>query len=95
MSDLIERNEAILNHCILECRKAPDGCEVDCAHYHLFKSIPAVEKRKKGKWIDNETSYADGVMQTCNCSECGRRSTRPLGDFCRWCGSYNGGENEV
>ena len=42
--DLIERNEAILNHCILECHKAPDGCEVDCAHYHLFNNIPAVDK---------------------------------------------------
>lgn len=45
-------------------------------------------QRRKGHWVDNETSYADGVVQTCDCSECGRRSTRPLGDFCRWCSAF-------
>lgn len=44
-------------------------------------------KRKTGRWIDNETSYADDARQTCTCSVCGRRSHRPLGRFCRWCGA--------
>jgi hypothetical protein len=58
------------------------------------KRQPTIEPRKKGKWIDNETSYADGVRQSCNCSVCGKRSIRPLGDFCRWCGANmrEGGE---
>ena len=56
---------------------------------------PTVEpERKRGKWIDNETSYADGVRQTCTCSICGQRSVRPLGRFCRWCGADMRGEND-
>ena len=50
------------------------------------------QPRMKGEWIDNETSYADGVRQSCNCSMCGKRSIRPLGDFCRWCGADMRGE---
>lgn len=49
---------------------------------------------EKGKWLDNETSYADGVRQTCTCSVCGLRSVRPLGNFCRWCGADMRGEQE-
>lgn len=45
------------------------------------------EKRKKGKWLDNETSFSDDVPQTCTCSVCGMRSRRPIGDFCKWCGA--------
>ena len=56
---------------------------------------PTIEpERKKGKWIDNETSYADGVRQTCTCSICGQRSVRPLGRFCRWCGADMREEDE-
>lgn len=54
---------------------------------NMVKDMPTIEERKKGKWIDNETSYADGVRQTCTCSICGQRSVRPLGRFCRWCGA--------
>lgn len=47
-----------------------------------------VVKVRHGRWIENETSYADHpTKQTCNCSICGRASTRPLGDWCRWCGA--------
>ena len=53
------------------------------------------QPRMKGEWIDNETSYADGVRQSCNCSVCGKRSIRPLGDFCRWCGADMRGEQDV
>lgn len=45
------------------------------------------KERETGRWIDNETSYADDARQTCTCSVCGRRSHRPLGRFCRWCGA--------
>jgi hypothetical protein len=56
---------------------------------------PTIEpERKRGKWIDNETSYADGVRQTCTCSICGQRSVRPLGRFCRWCGADVGGDKD-
>ena len=56
---------------------------------------PTIEpERKRGKWIDNETSYADGVRQTCSCSICGQRSVRPLGRFCRWCGADMGEDGD-
>lgn len=45
------------------------------------------EVARHGRWIDTETSYADGVQQKCQCSVCKRLSPRPLGDFCRWCGT--------
>ena len=61
----------------------------------IVDSMPTIEpERKKGKWIDNETSYADGVRQTCTCSICGQRSVRPLGRFCRWCGADMGGDKD-
>lgn len=49
-------------------------------------SIPTAEP-KVGEWIENETTYADNARQTCECSVCGKRSPRPLGDYCRWCGA--------
>lgn len=63
--------------------------------YELFGAIikaiidaaPTVEERETGEWLDNETSYSDTMRQTCTCSVCGKRSLRPLGDFCRWCGA--------
>lgn len=45
------------------------------------------EAVRHGRWIDTETSYADCVQQKCQCSVCKRLSPRPLGDFCRWCGT--------
>ena len=60
-----------------------------------LEKLPDVQpERKKGKWIDNETSYADGVRQTCTCSICGQRSVRPLGRFCRWCGADMGEDGD-
>ena len=51
-------------------------------HAGIKKSV------RHGRWIENETSYADSpIRQTCNCSVCGLASTRPLGDWCRWCGA--------
>ena len=59
----------------------------------LLEGLPSAQpKRKKGEWVDNETSFADGVRQTCTCSVCGLRSVRPLGQFCRWCGADMRGE---
>lgn len=51
--------------------------------------------RNKGEWIDNETTYANIYRQTCTCSVCGKRSVRPLGEFCRWCGADNRGDDNV
>lgn len=64
----------------------------DAERYDLALAISAVPtadvvERKKGKWLDNETSYSDDVPQTCTCSVCGIRSRRPIGDFCKWCGA--------
>lgn len=56
----------------------------------LVKQTPAedVQEVRHGRWIENETAYADPpTKQTCNCSICGKASTRPLGDWCRWCGA--------
>ena len=46
-------------------------------------AVPVVH----GHWIETEESYSDEVMQSCICSNCKRRSIRPLGDYCRWCGA--------
>lgn len=55
---------------------------------HILEELPSAQpERKTGRWIDNETSYVDDARQTCTCSVCGRRSHRPLGCFCRWCGA--------
>ena len=62
--------------------------------YLRGKIYSAQPQRMRGKWLDNETSFADGVRQTCTCSICGRRSTRPIGDFCRWCGADMRGEQD-
>ena len=43
--------------------------------------------RREGKWLDNETTFALDVPQTCTCSVCRLRSRRPVGDFCKWCGA--------
>lgn len=50
--------------------------------------LPSAQpKRKRGEWLENETSYSDDIPQTCTCSVCGIRSRRPLGDFCKSCGA--------
>lgn len=54
-----------------------DGCKL-----HERRS-----ERRKGEWLDNETTFADDVPQTCTCSVCRLRSRRPVGDFCKWCGA--------
>lgn len=46
-----------------------------------------VVERKRGEWLENETSYSDDIPQTCTCSVCGARSKRPIGYFCKWCGA--------
>lgn len=56
--------------------------------------VIAQSERKKGRWIDTESSYADGVRQECRCSVCSRLSSRPLGDFCKWCGTDMRGEED-
>ena len=92
MNDLISRQKAI---------DAIEAKEVDeFGHYReynvafndgLRSAVYSIEDlpsaQKTGDWIDNETSYADDTRQTCTCSVCGRRSYRPLGNFCRWCGA--------
>jgi len=40
------------------------------------------------RWIENEDSYAEPPKeQNMTCSNCGQRSNRPVGNFCRWCGA--------
>ena len=89
--DLISRQAAIDSF-----RYDDDGTawNMDDIVYRL-EQFPSVQpERKKGKWLDNETSFADGARQTCTCSICGRRSTRPIGGFCRWCGADMRGEQD-
>ena len=52
------------------------------------------EVERRGHWVENDTTYADVKIQTCDCSVCGRPSPRPLGDFCRWCGAKMDEEEE-
>ena len=53
----------------------------------------AQTERKRGEWLDNETSYSDDTPQTCTCSICGIRSRRPIGNFCKRCGADMRGDN--
>ena len=97
--DCISRQAAID---VLDALDITDGVGISSIACNLQeKAIRGIQKlpsvypeRKKGKWIDNETSYADGVRQTCTCSICGKRSVRPLGRFCRWCGADVGGDKD-
>lgn len=80
-----------------EWRETMKGSYAEAAFEMAIKALeqPTIQpERKKGKWIDNETSYADGVRQTCTCSICGQRSVRPLGRFCRWCGADMGEDGD-
>lgn len=64
-----------------DCFKLRDGIRKKWIA-EITACVPSAQpKRKRGEWLDNETSFADGVRQTCTCSVCGRRSVRPLGDF--------------
>lgn len=97
MNDLVSRQAAIEN--IKEyAQAAHSNYEWDVEQGFIdaiecLEELPSAQpERKKGKWLDNETSFADGVRQTCTCSICGRRSTRPIGRFCRWCGADMIGE---
>ena len=63
--------------------------------YKTLEALPSAQlEPKRGEWLDNETSYSDDIPQTCTCSICGIRSRRPLGDFCKWCGSDMRGEKD-
>lgn len=56
----------------------------------MIEEAPASDVRPvaRGEWMDTEDTYADPpARQTCRCSNCGKVSPRPLGDFCRWCGA--------
>ena len=88
------------NYCAL-CRPSAEPEPSDVARdiariieNEIDMRVIAQSERKKGEWIDTETSYADGVQQECRCSVCTRLSLRPLGDFCRWCGADMRGEQE-
>ena len=88
------------NYCAL-CKPSADPEPSDVARdiariieNEIDMRVIAQSERKKGEWIDTETSYADGVQQECRCSVCTRLSLRPLGDFCRWCGADMRGEQE-
>ena len=82
MSDLIKREDVLR---LAESGRLLSGSFGERAK-DIIKAIPTAEP-KVGEWLENETSYVDNVRQTCDCSVCGRRSPRPLGDYCRWCGA--------
>ena len=74
MSDLISR-KAVLKH-IEKIRQGVQMMDdirrasiimngMDLCEEAVRNQPSAQSERKKGKWIDNETSYADGVRQTC------------------------------
>ena len=49
-------------------------------------------ERKKGKWVDLWDSADPDTSHSCRCSECKRKSLRPVGNFCKWCGADMRGE---
>lgn len=56
----------------------------------LLKSVPTVESRPKGKWIDNGQVRKIGGYSA-DCSVCGEWSEY-LTNFCGNCGAYMRGE---
>ena len=94
MVDLIDRQAMLAR---LEEWNTSDSTDKALYNFTLNRILeqPTIEsQRKKGRWIDTESSYADGVRQECRCSVCSRLSPRPLGDFCRWCGADMRGEED-
>ena len=58
------------------------------ARLHELEKLVYEQGRQRGRWLENETTYDDNTLrQTMTCSICGKRSRRPLGRYCRWCGA--------
>lgn len=89
-SDLISRQDAI------------DAVDVKCLHRGIVKGIQEIiedlpsakPKRKKGEWIWQmyENIYRCSVCETeTHVDEC---MEEPIYNYCPYCGSYNGGEQD-
>lgn len=47
-----------------------------------------------GFWIVSDYSYKER-NQVCHCSACGMPNERPIGNYCRWCGTHMDQESLV
>lgn len=52
-----------------------------------FSTAVEIADRPQGEWITIWDSDDPDTSHEGRCSECGRVSKRPLGDFCKWCGA--------
>lgn len=48
------------------------------------------KKVEHGKWITLWQACDPDTSTHCECSVCGRYSERPVGTYCKWCGSFLG-----
>lgn len=51
---------------------------------------PINKKVEQGKWIPLWQACDPDTSTYCECSVCGRYSERPVGTYCKWCGSFLG-----
>jgi len=51
---------------------------------------PINKKVEQGKWITLWQACDPDTSTHCECSVCGRYSERPVGTYCKWCGSFLG-----
>ena len=75
---------------IYEVGDAPcRACHMDDMKDEL-DNAPTIDPVRKGGWVHGKLIYSDISIATCTI--CGERV--PVGNFCKNCGSYNGGEQD-
>ena len=61
----------------------------------IDKQLPAdVRENVHGEWIDIWDKNDTNTSSNARCSICKRESKRPVGHFCKWCGTDMRGEEE-
>ena len=98
MDDLISREQAIVAlRDYLVGKRCPDDGTLTCRliENEVINKLPTIQP-KRGRWIKNETTWTGY-----KCSVCGdvpymhTCMGKPMYSYCPYCGSYNGGKNEI
>ena len=97
-TDCISRQQAIdaLRGYLVE-KRCPDDGTLTCRliENEVINKLPTIQP-KRGRWIKNETTWTGY-----KCSVCGdvpymhTCMGKPMYSYCPYCGSYNGGKNEI
>jgi hypothetical protein len=80
--------ETVLRELTNQKRFVRAGSEED----KTLDSAIALIKINSGEWIDIWNADDPDTSDSGRCSLCNRISSRPLGEYCRWCGAYMGGD---